>query len=154
MTIDRVSDRFAYEAVTDQMVCPEGRRSIGSIEQENGRLSSCSMAACRICPIKTECLTRSELAGEPRRRVHLSHVRKPKVMAGAAGTPWRRQMDAERDTIEGKHGEQKGRHGLGRARDWGQTKVHLQAVVTATVTTLKRLAKLLAPGGRLIPRVT
>lgn len=29
--------------------------------------------------------------------------------------------------------------------------MHLQAVVTATVTNLKRLAKLLAPGVRLMP---
>lgn len=152
MALDRVSDRFEYDAGTDQMVCPQGRRSIGSIEQENGRLYYFSMADCRGCPIKTQCLTPSELAGEQRRRVYLSHFRKPKVIAGEAGRQWRRQMYAERYKIEGKHGEQKGRHGLGRARYWGRAKVHLQAVVTATVTNLKRLTKLLGPGVRLIPQ--
>lgn len=150
MALERVSDRFEYDAETDQVVCPEGRHSIGSIEQENGRLYYFSMSDCRGCPLKTQCLTPSEQAGEQRRRVYLSHFRKPKVMAGEAGKRWRRQMYAERYKIEGKHGEQKGRHGLRRARYWGLAKVSLQAVVTATVTNLKRLAKLLAPGARLI----
>ena len=38
------------------------------------------------------------------------------------------------------------------ARYWGLAKVSLQAIVTATVTNLKRLAKLLAPGQRLVPQ--
>jgi hypothetical protein len=54
-------------------------------------------------------------------------------------------MYRERYKIEGKHAEQKSRHGLWRARHWGLAKVHLQAIVTATLTNLKRLAKLLAP---------
>lgn len=152
MAIERVSDRFEYDAAADQVVCPEGRRSIGSIEQENGRVYYFSMVDCRVCPIKAQCLTPSERAGEQRRRVYISHFRKPKVIAGEAGKQWRRRMYAERYKIEGKHGEQKGRHGLGRARYWGRAKVHLQAVVTATVTNLKRLAKLLTPGERLIPQ--
>jgi hypothetical protein len=35
---------------------------------------------------------------------------------------------------------------------WGLAKVNLQAVVTATVTNLKRLAKLLARGPLLVPQ--
>jgi len=148
-----VSDRFAYEAATDQMVCPEGKRSIGNIEQENGRLYYFSMAECAVCAVRAQCLSPSELARRPRRRVYLSHFRKPKVLAGAAGREWRRQMYRERYKIEGKHAEQKDRHGLRRARYWGLPKVSLQAIVTATVTNLKRLAKLLAPGQRLVPQV-
>lgn len=111
MALDRVSDHFEYDAGADHIVCGEGRRSIGSIEQENGRLYSFSMMECRGCPRKSECLTPSELAGEQRRRVYLSHFRKPKVIAGAVGKAWRRQRYRERYKIEGKHGEQKGRHG-------------------------------------------
>jgi len=149
----RISDRFAYEAATDQMVCPAGKRSIGSIEQENGRLYYFSMPDCAACPGKAQCLTPSELARAQRRRVYLSHFRRPKVIAGEAGKQWRRQMYRERYKIEGKHAEQKDRHGLRRARYWGLAKVSLQAIVTATVTNLKRLAKLLTPGQRLVPRV-
>ena len=147
------SDRFAYEAATDQMVCPEGKRSIGNSEQENGRLYYFSMTECAVCAVRAQCLSPSELARRPRRRVYLSHFRKPKVIAGAAGREWRRQMYRERYKIEGKHAEQKDRHGLRRARYWGLPKVSLQAIVTATVTNLKRLAKLLAPGQRLVPQV-
>lgn len=152
MQLTRVSDRFTYEAGTDQMLCPEGKRSIGSIEQENGRLYYFSVADCAGCPVKTQCLTPSELSGAQRRRVYLSHFRKPKVVAGEAGKQWRRTLYRERYKIEGKHAEQKDRHGLRRARYWGLGKVSLQAIVTATVTNLKRLAKLLAPGQRLVPQ--
>lgn len=147
-----VSDRFTYEAATDQLVCPEGKRSIGNIEQENGRLYYFSMTECAVCAVRAQCLSPSELARRPRRRVYLSHFRKPKVIAGAAGKEWRRQMYRERYKIEAKHAEQKDRHGLRRARYWGLPKVRLQAIVTATVTNLKRLAKLLAPEHRLVPQ--
>jgi hypothetical protein len=152
MAIERVSDRFTYEAATDQMVCPQGKRSVGSIEQENGRLSYFSVPDCAACPGKAQCLTPSEVARQQRRRVYLSHFRKPKVIAGEAGKQWRRTLYRERYKIEGKHAEQKDRHGLRRARYWGLPKVSLQAIVTATVTNLKRLAKLLAPGQRLVPQ--
>lgn len=148
-----VSDRFSYEVATDQLVCPEGKRSIGNIEQENGRLYYFSMTACAGCAVRAQCLSPSELARRPRRRVYLSHFRKPKVIAGTAGKAWRRQLYRERYTIEAKHAEQKDRHGLRRARYWGLPKMSLQAIVTATVTNLKRLAKLLAPGQRLVPQV-
>jgi len=41
---------------------------------------------------------------------------------------------------------------LRRAHYWWLAKVRLQAIVTATLTTLKWLAKLLAPGQRLVPQ--
>jgi hypothetical protein len=111
------------------------------------------MTDCAVCPVRAQCLTPGELAHRPRHRVYLSHFRRPKVLAGAAGKEWRRQMYRERFKIEGKHAEQKDRHGLRRARYWDLGKVHLQAIVTATVTNLKRLAKLLAPGQLLVPQV-
>ena len=152
MAMARVSDRFTYDAPADQRVCPEGRRSLGSIEPENGRRYSFSVPDCAGCPVKARCLTKSELASAQRRRVYLSHFRKPKVIAGEAGKEWRRTLYRERYTIEGKHAEQKDRHGLRRARYWGLAKVKLQALVTATGTNLKRLTKLLAPGQRLVPQ--
>lgn len=147
-----MSDRFTYAAATDQMVCPQGKRSVGSVEQENGRPDYFSVPDCAACPGNAQCLTPSEWARQQRRRVCLSHFRKPKVIAGEAGKQWRRTLYRERYKIEGKHAEQKDRHGLRRARDWGLPKVSLQAIVTATVTSLKRLAKLLAPGQRLVPQ--
>jgi hypothetical protein len=37
-----VSDRLTYEAAPDQLLCPAGKRSIGSIEQENGGVCTTS----------------------------------------------------------------------------------------------------------------
>jgi hypothetical protein len=65
LQIKRVSDRFTYDAKTDQMVCAERMRSIGSIERENGRLYYLGVPDCGACPRKTEGLTSSELEGRP-----------------------------------------------------------------------------------------
>jgi hypothetical protein len=43
-------------------------------------------------PQGDECLRPGELARRPRRRVYLSHFRKPKVLTGGVGKEWRQQM--------------------------------------------------------------
>ena len=96
MAIARVSDRFTYDAPADQMVCPEGKRSIGSIEPENGRRYYFSVPDCAGCPVKARCLTKSELASAQRRRVYLS-----RNTATAPGLPGERNLPpvAEREPL-------------------------------------------------------
>jgi hypothetical protein len=88
-----VSDAFTYDVAADELVCPEGKRSIGKVRVGQGDLHYFSMSDCNGCPRKQECLTRGEREGkaQPRRRVYLSDVRKRKVVAGEAGRAWRRE---------------------------------------------------------------
>lgn len=85
---ERVSDAFDYDRVTDQIVCPQGHRSIGKVRVDQGDLYSFSVKDCGVCPLRAECLTPGEREGKamPRRRVYLSDVRKRKRLAGAGGS--------------------------------------------------------------------
>lgn len=150
LTTARVSDSFDYDAGADQMVCPEGKRSIGKVRVDNGDLYYFSMHDCAGCPRRDTCLTRGEREGtaEPRRRVYLSDVRKRKVVEGEAGKAWRQAHLKVRGRIEAKFDEQMNHHGLRRARYWGLAKVTLQVLLNAITVNAKRAMKLLATQGR------
>lgn len=153
LTSERVSDAFSYEADSDQMVCPEGKRSVGKVRVNQGDLYYFSMSDCRLCPRAAECLTRGERRGKAkaRRRVYLSDARKRRVVAGEAGRQWRKQNLRLRYRIEAKFDEQMNRHGLRRARYWGLAKVTAQVLLNVITVNLKRAAKLLAIRGGPMP---
>lgn len=142
---ERVSDGFTYDAGQDQMVCAEGKRSIGKVRVDQGDLYYFSMGDCRTCPRARACLTRGEREGTalPRRRVYLSDVRKGKVASGEAGRAWRQEHLRVRGRIESKFDEQMNRHGLRRARYWGLMKVAAQVRLNVVTVNLKRVARLL-----------
>jgi IS5 family transposase len=147
---ERVSDGFDYDAGADQLVCPEGQRSIGKVRVDNGDLYYFSRRDCNGCPRKGACLTPGELQGtaEPRRRVYLSDVRKRKVLEGTAGQAWRQGHLKVRGRIEPKFDEQMNRHGLRHARYWGRAKVTMQVLLNVITVNAKRAVKLLAQAGR------
>lgn len=142
---ERVSDAFEYDPSTDQMVCAQGKRSIGKVRVNHGDLYYFSLTDCGVCPLRHECLTRGEREGTalPRRRVYLSDVRKKKRMAGEAGHAWRKAQLRVRARIEPKFDEQMNRHGLRHARYWGLPKVTMQVLLNVITVNLKRAAKLL-----------
>jgi IS5 family transposase len=82
---ERVSDAFTYRAETDQMECPEGKRSVGKVRVTQGDLYYFSMRDCGPCPRAATCLTRGEQVGQAkrRRRVYLSDVRKARITMSA-----------------------------------------------------------------------
>jgi hypothetical protein len=143
---ERVSDAFTYDAAADQMVCAEGKRSVGKVRVDQGDLYYFSMRDCGPCPRRETCLTPGERTGsaEPRRRVYLSDVRKARVVAGEAGRAWRQAHAKLRPRIEAKFDEQMNRHGGRRARYWGLAKVTAQLLLNALTVNAKRAVKLLA----------
>lgn len=142
---ERVSDAFTYDATTDEMVCPEGQRSIGKVRVDQGDLYYFSMPLCQACPQKATCLTPGERDGTAfRRRVYLSDVRKRRVVEGKAGKVWRAQHLKLRSRIEPKFDEQMNQHGCRRARYWGLAKVTVQVLLNAITVNAKRAVKLLA----------
>lgn len=143
---ERVSDAFTYDGAPDQMVCAEGKRSVGKVRVDQGDLYYFSMRDCAGCPRRATGLTPGERTGlaPPRRRVYLSDVRKQKVVAGAAGKAWRQSQMKVRPRIEAKFDEQMNRHGLRHARYWGLAKVTAQVLLNALTVNAKRAVKLLA----------
>jgi IS5 family transposase len=142
---ERVSDAFDYDPSTDQVVCAQGKRSIGKVRIGNGDLYYFSLTDCGVCPLREGCLTRGEREGTalPRRRVFLSDVRKQKRLEGKAGHAWRKAQLKLRGRIEAKFDEQMNRHGLRRARYWGLPKVTMQVLLNVITVNMKRAAKLL-----------
>lgn len=146
LKVERISDGFDYDGSADEMICPEGKRSIGKVRVDQGDLYYFSMSDCRGCPRRDQCLTAGERCGKarPRRRVYLSDVRKLKVTEGEAGRHWRREHLRVRGRIEAKFDEQMNRHGLRRARYWGLAKVTVQVLLNVITVNAKRAVKLLA----------
>jgi len=142
----RLSDKFEYDAGADQIVCPEGQRSIGKSRLGRGDLYYFSTTACAACPRKQECLTPGEREGtaQPRRRIYLSDIRRQRRVEGTAGESWRKGNLRVRGRIEAKFDEQMNRHGLRHARYWGLAKVTVQVLLNAITVNMKRAAKLLA----------
>lgn len=145
-TPERVSDGFPDDGATDQMGCPEGQRSIGTVRVDNGDLSSWSLRNCAACPRQAACVTRGEREGtaRPRRRVYPSDVRKQRELAGEAGKAWRKAHLKLRGRIEPKCDEQIHRHGLRSARYWGLAEVTVPVLLNVITVNAKRAVKLLA----------
>ena len=141
----RVSDDFGYDREQDQMVCRAGKHSIGKVRVDNGDLYYFSMTDCADCPLRDKCLTRGEREGKAfaRRRVYLSDVRKAKILAGEAGSQWRKEQLKVRYRIEAKFWEQVNRHRLRYTRYWGLPKVTVQALLNVIAVNAKRAVKLL-----------
>jgi transposase len=150
----RVSDAFDYDSQTDQVVCAEGRRSIGKVRVDQGDLYYFLMGECASCPRRAECLSPAEHQGSslPRRRVYLSDVRKRKILSGEAGRQWRREQLRVRGRIESKFDEQMNGHGLRKARYWGLSKMTLQVLLNVITVNLKRVVRLLKETAALQPR--
>lgn len=143
---ERVSDGFEYHAATDEMICPEEKRSIAKVRVGQGDLYYFSMKDCSHCARQKECLTSGERDGGalPRRRVHFSDVRKRKVTEGEAGRSWRRENLRLRGRIDAKFDEQMNGHGLRHAGYWGLAKVTVEVLLNVITVNAKRAAKLLA----------
>ena len=136
---------FDYDPEADQLICSEGKRSIGKVRIDNGYQYYFSTKDCASCKRRKSCLTLGERKGKakPRRRVYLSDLRKAELAAGEAGLSWRKRLYKLRSYIEPKFSEQMNRHGLRRARYWGLEKVTIQALLNSIVVNMKRAARLL-----------
>ena len=115
-----------FEVIGSQVMCAMGKHSIGSIEQENGRLHYFSVKDCRDCSYYRGCVS----AGEIRKKVYIS---KCKLLRAE---DYKLKM-RERKTIERVNAWAKRHLGLVRARYCGITKVLIQAILTFLAMDLK-----------------
>jgi IS5 family transposase len=134
-TKKRKLDNFLYDWEKDKVICKTGKYSTGKIRQENGWLHYFSVKDCKNCPNK-ECLR-----GNTRQRVWVSDAEKERLKTGKSVT--REVAKNIRSRIEGKHGEGKCWHGLGKARWRGRWKTAIQGFLTFTVMNAKRLVRLM-----------
>jgi len=115
----------------DELVCPQGKRSIGRIRQERGWLYYFSKLDCERCSLRKKCVGERK---DPRARVYLSDCKAK-----------RREDEKERyrkirPVIERVFGWMKRWHGMGRARYRGRWRVGIQVILTCILINLKIMA--------------
>jgi len=134
------SSRFRYDAKRDVVRCPRGRTLHRSSPVKNGWMYRARTKACRACPLRSRCISGTSTARTVlivNGYVALLRARR----THARGDPeWQRLYNRHRGLVEGRHGEAKTQHRLGRAARRGLWNVAIQAYLTAAVMNLKRLA--------------
>ena len=134
--------RFSYDPKQDVVCCPEGKTLKKGSRCEHGWFYRARGKDCRSCPKRRGCFSATSKSrsviivdGYPA----LLRARREKMRG------WDDDMVAaykrHRHQVEGKHGESKTQHGLGRAVRRGLWNVKIQSYLTATVMNLKVLAK-------------
>lgn len=141
------SRRFKYDGKHKVVRCPGGkvlRRSFCNSKRWIYRARTCD---CRDCRLRSRCLSPSAKV----RTIAIAHGHEALLRARRRRGRWAdREYELYRRhrwRVEGRHGEAKTQHGLGRAARRGLANVAIQVYLTAAVMNLKRLAGL----GRLSP---
>jgi transposase len=138
---------FSYDAQSDELICPAGRRLHKRTKHARNRQSeyAARLTDCRGCALKSQC-TRT------RYRVAHRHWDQAYLDRAAAARPTREWIVSQRyrKFIEHLFAEAKEIMGLRRARRRGLQQVREQCLMTATVQNIKRIVKTLEhalPGG-------
>lgn len=142
------TDQFQYDADKKTVTCPAGEVSENGKEnkKKGGFNFYFPKATCAACPLREQCLSKSELAAGVKhgRTVYINAYRELHDLAKRfqQTKPHKEAMN-HRLAVEHKQGEMLNRHGLRHARYRGLSKIKIQAYMTAAVVNLKRLMKLL-----------
>jgi hypothetical protein len=132
--------RFKYDAQNQLVRCPRGKKLKRSYQDDTGWFYKSRTDDCRTCPLRKRCLSPSV----GRRSVHIGHgydaLLRARRKKGNWPSIWRQLYRRHRWQVEGIHGEAKTQHGLHRAVRRGRWNVAIQALLTAAVINLKRLA--------------
>jgi transposase len=134
---------FKYNAKKGKIVCPEGvttRTSWYDYGREI-RTFHFPVAACSVCPRKSECTT----SKENRRTINIGLYDRDLARAEKFNrTEKFKKYMRLRQPIEGKFSELKRNHGLTRARYRGLKKVGLQSFFSVTAVNIKRWMNLIS----------
>jgi transposase len=133
--------KFKYDARHNTVTCPRGQKLRTTNRTQLGQIFRSSRRICKLCPLRQDCLP----GGKGVRTIAISDDYVALLRARrkhARQTPEDvRRYRRHRWIVEGRHGEAKTQHGLGRAVRRGLANVRIQAYLTAAVMNLKRLAK-------------
>lgn len=136
--------RFKYDELNDVLRCPMGKKLRRCYRSKTGWIYHARVKDCRQCVHRDGCLS----TGQKARTVlvvddygALLRARRRWVICDAE---LRERYERHRWRSEGKHGEAKTQHGLGRAIRRGLSNVAIQSFLTAAVMNLKVLAGLLS----------
>lgn len=135
--------RFKFDALHGVVKCPRGRalRTRGGPNAQGYTFFRSRRSDCRSCPLRQGCVTESTgVRTIGIREGHEALIRARRRHARRAPED-RERYRRHQWMVEGRHGEAKTQHGLGRAARRGLDNVRIQAYLTAAVMNLKRLAR-------------
>ena len=129
-------DQFIYDAATDSYTCPNGAHLKRQQQKRPSpeRRYRASNQDCGACPIRARCTT-------GKARALMIHPYEESLLAARERQKTPAAKRAARDRricSERTFAEAKEPHGLRRAQRRGQSSLHVQALLTATVINLKR----------------
>jgi transposase len=138
-------EAFTLDAQRDELTCPNGEKTQQRTysERANGWRFSFSAQQCAGCALRSQCLQKP---GQRSGRTVLKNDYEAEYRRARAKaqTPEFARVRKEHPKIERKLGEMVRWHRTRHARYWGQAKIRVQALLTAMVVNVKRIAHLLA----------
>jgi IS5 family transposase len=133
--------KFSYHPEDDQVVCVNGKKSIGKLAQENGILYYFSAHDCKRCSHFKKCVRKNQ----ERMTIWVSDSYKHSIQDEDEE---RREALSLRKMIERKFGEAKKWHRMDRARYRSKGRVKIQVLMTFLVLNIKRITRLLGENGQ------
>lgn len=139
---------FTHEAVTDTMICPEGKTSRGVQWAPEQKVYTFERKTCSVCPRFMSCVREPDRRSGRGKRMRVNHHQEifDAVLEQEKDPLFKKNLRERMWKMEGLFAEGKSFHGLRRARYRGRWKVQAQVYVISTIQNLKRLAALLPEG--------
>jgi len=141
-------EQFTMSDDEQTLTCPGGKQASyrRRVWTDTGWQFYFRRADCAACPLQSLCVPKLP---QTRGRGVIKSDYEADLLAARAKThtPEYKQVRAEHGAVERKLGELVRRHGARRARYRGRTRVLLQQLITATVVNIKRMVRLVEPGG-------
>lgn len=133
--------RFKYDERNQLLKCPTNKILLRKGKRDKGYMYAAKSRDCQKCSLKKRCVSKTARL----RTILIVDGYKELLRARR----WRTRWDEDTKNIytrhqwqvEGRHGEAKTQHGLGRAIRRGLENMAIQVYLTATVMNLKRMAK-------------
>ncbi len=139
-------EKFSYNKDSDEWFCRNGN-STGKktlMKKTNGYQTYAyyfQRDICQHCPLKSECVSEKTKAKVLRIGINAIEFY---GYSQEQKSPEFKEKYKNRASHEGKNGEMKNHHGLGRARGYGLRSMANQAKLTAIAVNLKRIAAILS----------
>jgi transposase len=134
--------RFKFNELKNHFICPAGKKLNQKSVKENKTLYKAKISDCKNCKLRSRCFGES---GKCRTisitNGYTSLLRARRKKDQGWGKAECKLYGRHRYQVEGIHGEAKSCHGFSRAMRRGRVQVLVQALMTAAVINLKRLAK-------------
>lgn len=147
------AERFRYDAHHDIVRCPRKKvlRRSHRDPKDQAWVYRARAKDCQACPLRERCISKTARSRVIRLVDNYPALLRARRRKWRWPEEWKHAQIRHRWQVEGRHGEAKKHHGLGRAMRRGLDNVRIQAYLTAVAMNLKRLAAAAADAACFLP---